>query len=158
MTPTVAQQFRWYGRLATALRCVGGYLLASIACGVVQVSFVLPPLELITADTDRQIAAGIWMLLASLHSAIFGAPFALVALLVAEWKRLVNPIFYIAAGFSIAVLGFLTQISGYGFEQPLSVILYVLAAFLTGGMSAGLVYWLVSGRHAGKSRRFAGKS
>lgn len=148
MTPPVVKQSSWLSKLATIGRCTAGYLLASTVAGVVQVSFVLPPFELVAADSDRQIAAGIWMLLAALHSGIFGAPFALVALAVAEWKRAASPIYYLAAGFGIATLGFLAQISGHGFEQPLSVILYVLAAFLTAGLSAGLVYWLISGRHA----------
>lgn len=147
MTP---RHSSWYRKFTAIARCLAGYVLASIASGVIQVSFVLPPLELLGADSDRQIAAGIWLLLATLHSGIFGAPFALVAIVVAEWKGFATPVYYVGAGLAIAALGFLAQVSGHGFDQPLPSILYVLTAFLAAGLSAGFVYWSVSGRHAGK--------
>lgn len=135
--------------IGAVLRCVAGYILASLAAGIVQVAFVLPPYELVGAGADRLSAAGIWLLLATLHSGIFGAPFALVALAVAEWRCFTGPVYYAAVGFSMAMLGFLAQISGHGFTQPVMVLLYVLVAFTLAGVSAGLVYWLVSGRRAG---------
>lgn len=135
--------------IGAVLRCVAGYILASLAAGIVQVAFVLPPHELISTSADRLTAAGIWLLLATLHSGIFGAPFAIVALAVAEWRCFRGPIYYAAAGFGMAMLGFLAQISGHGFDQPVMVLLYVLAAFTLAGIVAGLVYWLVSGRSAG---------
>lgn len=135
--------------IGAVLRCLAGYILASLAAGFVQVAFVLPPYELVGASADRLTAAGIWLLLATLHSGIFGAPFALIALMVAEWRCFRGPIYYAATGFGMAMLGFLAQISGHGFAQPMMVLLYVLTAFTLAGVSAGLVYWLVSGRKAG---------
>lgn len=140
-------------KLAVAVRCTVGYIFACLASGIVEVAFVLPPLELAGAATDRQIAAGVWMLLAALHSGIFAAPFALVALSLAEWKGFRRPPYYLATGFGIAALGFLGQISAQTFEQPVMVPLYVLLAFLSAGLGAGLVYWLVSGRHSGEQKR-----
>jgi len=139
-----------YRTLAAIVRCTAGYIAACAIAGVVQVAFVLPPLELAGADTDRQMAAAVWALLAALHSGIFGAPFALAALVLAEWRGLKVPIYYLGAGFGIATLGFLAQMPPYEFMQPVVVPLFVLAALLTAGLSAGLVYWLISGRHAGK--------
>lgn len=135
--------------IGAVLRCLAGYILASLAAGIVQVAFVLPPHELIGASADRLTAAGIWLLLATLHSGIFGAPLALIALALAEWRCFRGQIYYMAAGFGMAMLGFLAQISGHGFEQPTMVLLYVLTVFTVAGISAGLVYWLVAGRKAG---------
>ena len=120
--------------LAAVFRCLAGYVVACIAAGVIQVSFVLPPSELVF----------------TLHSGIFGAPFATIALVVAEWRRLRSPIYYAAAGFGISMVGYLTQITGHGFEQSVAVILYLLAGFAAAGVTAGLAYWLLAGRHAGR--------
>jgi hypothetical protein len=139
--------------LAALLRCFAGYLVACLTAGLVQVFFVLPPHELVFAGADLLSAAGIWLLLATIHSAIFGAPFSIIALAVAEWRRLKSPIYYAAAGFGIAMLGFLTQITGHGFTQPLPVTLYLLAAFTCTGVAAGTAYWLVAGRLAGRRGR-----
>lgn len=136
--------------LAAVFRCLAGYVVACIAAGVIQVFFVLPPSELVFAGTDRLTAAGIWLLLATLHSGNFGAPFATIALVVAEWRRLRSPIYYAAAGFGISMVGYLTQITGHGFEQSVAVILYLLAGFAAAGVTAGLAYWLLAGRHAGR--------
>ncbi len=136
--------------LAALLRCLAGYLAACLTAGVVQVFFVLPPHELVFAGADLLSAAGIWLLLATIHSAIFGAPFSIIALAIAEWRQLKSPIYYAGAGFGIAMLGFLTQITGYGFAQPLTVTLYLLAGFSCAGVAAGVAYWLVAGRLAGR--------
>lgn len=136
--------------IATVLRCLAGYVIACMAASVVAVSFVLPPHELAGQGLDRLTAAGIWLLLATLHTAIFAAPFAAVALAVAEWRCLTSPIYYAAAGFGIAMLGFLAQISGAGLPQPLMVTLYVLAALSVSGVIGGFVYWMLAGRGAGR--------
>lgn len=135
--------------VAAVLRCVSGYLAACVAAAVVEVSFVLPPHELVGAEIDRLMAAGIWLLLASLHTAIFAAPFAAILITVAERRGLKSAISYVGVGFGIAALGFLTQLPGIGFDQPVKVILYVLAAFSVAGVVGGLAYWLLSGRKAG---------
>jgi hypothetical protein len=134
--------------IATVLRCLASYIIACMAASVVAVSFVLPPHELAGQGLDRLAAAGIWLLLATLHTAIFAAPFAAVALAVAEWRCLTSPIYYAAAGFGIAMLGLLAQISGAGF--PLIVTLYVLAALSASGVVGGAVYWMLAGRRAGR--------
>ncbi|MCL4767823.1 MAG: hypothetical protein KJZ80_16470 [Hyphomicrobiaceae bacterium] len=141
--------------LAAIARCTAGYVLACAVSGAIQVAFVLPPLELVGAGPDRLAAAGIWALLATLHSGIFAAPFVLVGLVLAELKGLRSPAYYAAVGFGIAALGFLTQMTGHGFEQPIIVTLYVLTALVSAAVGGSLVYWLVSGRHAGRSARTA---
>lgn len=136
--------------LAAIFRCLAGYLAACVAAGLVQVSFVLPPHELVLAGADRLTAAGIWLLLATLHNGIFGAPFAILAIVVAESRSLKSPFYYAAAGFGISMLGFLAQISGHGFDQPMNVLLFLLAGFTAAGVIAGLVYWRLAGRRAGR--------
>ncbi len=136
--------------LATILRCFAGYLGACLAAGLVQVLFVLPPHKLVFAEVNLLTAAGIWLLLATVHNAIFGAPFSAIALAFAEWLQLKSPIYYAGAGFGIAMLGFLAQITGRGLAQPVAVVLYLLAGFITAGATAGLVYWLIAGRLAGR--------
>ena len=141
---------RWPKTLTSLLRCLAGYLLASAIAGIIQVSFVLSSLDLAASGSDRWMAAGIWMLLAAFHSGIFGAPVAIAALAIAEWKGIYRPAYYVATGLSIAAAGFLAQLSSA--QQSIGVSLYVLAALSTAGASAGFVYWLASGRRAGKWR------
>lgn len=136
--------------VAAVLRCLSGYIAACVAAAIIEVSFVLPPHELAGAQADRLTAAGIWLLLASLHTAIFAAPFAAIMIAVAEWRGLRSPMYYAGVGFGIAALGFLAQLSGIGVAQPVKVILYVLAAFSFAGIGGGAVYWLLSGRKAGQ--------
>ncbi len=136
--------------VAAVLRCLSGYIAACVAAAIIEVSFVLPPHELAGAQADRLTAAGIWLLLASLHTAIFAAPFAAIMIAVAEWRGLRSFIYYAGVGFGIAALGFLAQLSGIGVAQPVKVILYVLAAFSIAGIVGGAVYWLLSGRKAGQ--------
>lgn len=135
--------------VAAILRCLTGYLVACLAAAVVEVSFVLPPYELVGAEADRLTAAGIWLLLASWQTAVFAAPFAAILIAVAEWRGLKSPFYYVGVGFGIAALGFLAQLSGIGFDQPVKVTLYVAAAFSVAGIVGGLVYWPLSGRKAG---------
>lgn len=152
MTQKAAAGFPVYAMLAAIVRCTAGYVLACAVSGIIQVAFVLPPLELAGAGSDRQMAAGIWATLAAVHTGLFAAPFALVAMVIAEWRGFRDLTYYLATGSGIALLGFLAQLLGGGFEQPVMVTLYVLAACLTAGVGAGLVFWLAAGRRAGKRR------
>ena len=52
----------------------------------------------------------------------------------------------------VAVVGFLAQYVSELQGQPTIVNNYAMAAFLCGGFVAGMVYWLVVGRTAGRSR------
>jgi uncharacterized membrane protein len=134
--------------VAAVLRCLGGYLVACVAAAIIEVSFVLPPHELLSAGIDRLTAAGIWLLLASLHTAIFAAPFAAIMIGIAERRGLKSSLYYVCVGIGIAALGFLAQLSGTGAVQPVKVTLYPLVAFSVAGIVGGAVYWFLSGRKA----------
>jgi len=136
--------------VAAILRCLAGYLIACFAAATVQVSLVLPPHELLGAEAERLTAAGIWLLFATVHTAIFAAPFAIVMIALAERRNISSFIYYAAVGLGIAAVGFLAQFRGPGLGQPQEVILYVLAAFFSAGVAGGLVYWFISGRKAGR--------
>lgn len=150
-TAVVGGKGLWMGR--TLARCIVGYIVACIACAAVQVGFVLPPSELLIADSGRLTAAAIWTVLAALHSAVFAAPFALVGLVLAERKGIRRVGYYAGVGTGIAALGLAAQLVYLGLDQPLMVLAHMLAAFLSAGALGGLIYWLVAGRFAGAAGR-----
>ena len=135
----------------TVVRCVLGFVLACVAAAAVQVSFVLPPSGLIGANHDGLTAAGIWLLLASLHSMVFAAPFALAGLIWAERRRIRHWSYSVSVGIGIALRGLLAQLVFLGTGQPRTVLVYMLLASLAGGGLGGLVYWLAAGRRAGRT-------
>ena len=141
--------------VAAVIRCLTGYVLACIAAGLFQVAFVISPIDLLTADADRLTAVGIWLLLAVLHTGSFAAPFALIAIAVAEWKAITSRGYFAGIGIGIGIIAFLAQAPVRASDQPLKVTVYILAACIASGLVAGLVYWLVAGRLSGRRyRRF----
>ena len=127
-------------------RCFLAYLLACLVCAVVQIGFALPPQQVVLADAGGLSAAGIWLLLATFHAAVFAAPFALVGLVWAERGAIRRWAFYAALAMLIALVGWGLQAGQTG--TPQFVTVYVLAAALTSGVAAGTVYWAVAGRKA----------
>ena len=145
----------------TLLRVVFGFIVACLVAGLTTVAFVVTPADLATLPADawseRLGNAGVLSLLAATHSAIFAFPFALVAIVIAEWARVRSWIYYVVAGLAIALGGFaavyLNEVAG----QPSIVNEYALRAFLAVGILSGLAYWLVAGRRAGGRRGDAGR-
>lgn len=137
------------------IRVIVGLLVACLAAGLVQVLFVVTPADLARTESaalaDRVGSAGLLTLLAATQTAVFAAPFALLAGIFGEWQRITNWVFYGLAGLAIGIAGFAAQ---YSAEGPAATIVndYALRAFLTTGFIAGFVYWMVAGRHAGHSR------
>lgn len=136
-----------------ALRMIFGFAMAALAAGLVTVAFVITPAELAglsgPAFSDRLTAFGTLTLLAATHSAIFAAPFALLAALVGEWQSIRGPMYYATAGILIALGGFAAQYSSEAGTTASIANNYALKAFLTAGFFGGLVYWMGSGRAAG---------
>ena len=65
------------------IRVIFGFVLACLAAGAVKVAFAVTPAELAQASPDRLWQAGEWALLAATETAVFAAPFALIAVLLA---------------------------------------------------------------------------
>ncbi len=138
------------GRL---LKVLLGFAIACLAAGITKVLFVFTPAELasLPADvaSDRMSRAMDLSLGVAAQSALFSAPFALVAAAIGEWRRISSWTYYALIGIAIALVGFLAQHSIELPGQPSIVNNYALTAFLTSGFMAGLFYWLFAGRSAG---------
>jgi hypothetical protein len=136
------------GRL---FRILSGFILACLAAGLCKVLFAFTPAEL--SNLPPEIAGDRLALAIPLatHTAIFAAPFALIAIWLGEWRVWRDWAYYAAAAMAIALIGFFAQYSSEADTMGWSILNsnYPLVAFLTTGFVAGLVYWLFSGRLAG---------
>jgi hypothetical protein len=134
-------------------RIVFGWVLASLAAGLVTVLFV--DIDVLTTALDRlpkTLSETIDLaLLAATHIAIFSAIFVLITALIAEWFSLRALSFYLAIGVAIALLGFSVQYASEVTGQATIFNNYAIKAFLTVGLIGGFVYWLGAGQFAGRS-------
>lgn len=139
--------------IRAAFRILAGFVVAALVAGFVTVTFVITPVELAGLSgsglNDRLGALGMLSLLAATHSAIFAAPFALLAAIVGEWQSIRNPIYYATTGILIALGGFAAQYSSEAGAAASIANNYALKAFLTAGFFGGLSYWMFAGRAAG---------
>ncbi|MGD9785051.1 MAG: hypothetical protein AB7E80_08960 [Hyphomicrobiaceae bacterium] len=139
------------------LRTTFGFLVAMLAAGVIQVAFAVSPMELArlpeTIRADVLTSAGILSLAAATHAAIFSALFALVAIVLAEWRGQREWSYYALVGLMIAMAGFVAQYVTENAAQPTILNNYAFVAFATTGAFAGLIYWMFAGRSAGLWRR-----
>ena len=137
--------------LGRIFRVLSGFILACLAAGLTKVLFAYTPMEL--SNLPPEVASDRLALALPIgtHTAIFAAPFALVAIAIAEWQRWRDWAYYAAAAMAIALIGFFAQFSTETAAQGWSVVNsnYPLITFLTTGFVAGLVYWLFAGRLAG---------
>jgi hypothetical protein len=142
--------------MLTLLRVLFGFAIACLVAGAATVAFVVNPAAIANLPADAQTEqlsnAGILALLAATHSAIFAAPFALIALGVAELTRIRSWLYYALVGAVISLGGlaavYLNEVPG----QPSILNDYALIAFGTVGVLSGLTYWLFAGRGAGGRR------
>jgi uncharacterized membrane protein YraQ (UPF0718 family) len=148
--------------ISSVFRVLFGFVLACLAGAVLQLAFATPN-DVLTDDTDKLSWAGEHILLIATHSAVFSAPFALVAAAIGEWQSIRSWVYYALSGIAIAIAGFIAIYSGEtGVSPPVvgaagarggelySIVNnYALAAYLCAGLVGGLAYWLVSGRSAG---------
>ncbi|MGZ5823338.1 MAG: hypothetical protein ACXWJ2_05285 [Hyphomicrobium sp.] len=137
-------------------RVLFGFIVACLLAGAATVAFVITPADIATLPAalrpDRMSSAGTLSLLAATHSAIFAAPFALIALIIAEWRCIRSWVYYATVGILIAFAGFgaeyLNEVGG----QPSIVNSYAMRAYLAVGFLGGIAYWLAAGRRSGGKR------
>jgi Na+/melibiose symporter-like transporter len=142
--------------LLRVLCILAGYVVACAAFALVLVAFVFTPAEMASADAERFSMAGFQLLASSIQVIIFAAPLALLATAFAEWRGISDWIFYALAAMLIAGVGFVAQYFSELQGAPTIVNNYAVTAFMTGGFVAGVVYWLIAGRHAATWRRTIG--
>lgn len=125
--------------LVSLIRFVFGFLAAMLVAGVVQVLFVAGSDLVSGISAARLQSLGLLTLLAATQSAVFSAPFAILAALVAAWLPVRSLAYFAAVGVAIALAGFFAQYIG---EAGADTILnrYALAAYVTSGFAGGLVY------------------
>lgn len=123
-------------------RGILGFIAAALAAGVVQVLFVTG-LDIVRPGPAPIESMGLLVLLAATQSAVFAAPFALLAVIVATLLPTRGSLYFMGAGLAIALGGFFAQHAG---ESGPNTVLnrYALSAYAVSGLLAGLVYWLVS--------------
>jgi hypothetical protein len=141
--------------LGSIARVVFGFVLASIAAGLVTMLFVNTPSEVLAQPVSRlPRTAGETFelaLLTATHVAIFAVIFALIVAGLGELFSLRGLPFYLSGGVVIALLGFVAQYSSEVPGEPTILNNYALKTFLTTGLFAGFVYWLASGQFAGRA-------
>ena len=136
------------GIVGAVLRFVIGFVLACLTAGVVQVLFAVTPTELVVAGQDRWLEAFNWSLLTATQVGVFAWPFALIAWILSEWLSIRSFAFHALVAIAISTAGFGLL---YSSELPTDASIvnsYAMAAYLTTGFAAGVVYWLFAGRWA----------
>jgi hypothetical protein len=134
--------------IMSVLRVLIGFALACIAGAVVKLGFATPN-DVLTTDSDTLAWSLDQTLLAATHSAVFSAPFALVAAAIGEWQTIRSWVYYALAGTAISIAGLMALFSGEVTGPNSIVNQYAVIAFLASGLAGGWVYWLFSGRFAG---------
>ena len=132
-------------------RVLVGLACAFLAAGATMVLFVYSPFELLQDAGAKALEACLLVLAAATHSAVFAAPFALLAAGVGEWRGVRGVTYYALAAVGIAALGFLAEYATEAAGEASIANAYAAAAFLATGLAAGLAYWLVTGRRAAAS-------
>ncbi|MBS0237010.1 MAG: hypothetical protein JSS54_07675 [Proteobacteria bacterium] len=140
--------------LSTLARVLFGFVLASLAAGLVTVLFVTTPVEVFTEPFERlpKTASETFdlALLAATHLGIFASVFVLIVALLSEVFSVRSLTFYLFAGVAIAMLGFTAQYQSEVAGQPTILNNYAIKAFLTIGFFGGFFYWLAAGQFAGR--------
>lgn len=133
--------------IGTIIRVLFGFAIACLLAGLTKVLFAWSPAELagMPGDPMEKLALSFPV---GTHMAIFSAPFALIAIAMAEWRGWRDWAYYAAVGIIIALIGFLAQYQAEMPAQSWSVTssTYPIIAYLTSGFVGGLVYWMFSGR------------
>ena len=141
--------------LAALARIFFGLFVACLVAGLVQTLFVVTPLDLLGAGSDALPAslanAGFLSLLTATHTAMFVAPFGLIAAALGEWQHVRQMLYYALIGIVIAMAGlfalYMSEANDLTIANP-----YALVAYFMTGLISGFTYWLVAGRFAGGHR------
>lgn len=138
--------------LAATARIIFGLIVACLVAGLVQTLFVVTPFDLVTIGGDAFLSglanAGLLALFAATHSAMFVAPFGIIAAALGEWQHVRQLLYYALIGIVIAMAGlFALHIGETGGRTIFNP--YALVAYFMTGLISGFTYWLVAGRFAG---------
>jgi hypothetical protein len=138
--------------LERVIRILLGFALASLAAAATLVAFVYAPGDMSSLRTDlsseRLLAAGVFALEATPHVILTAAFPALLAAVFAETRKIAGWPFHVLAGSLTGAAGFFLQHLSEGPDPDGIFQAYALIAFLTAGLTGGLVYWATSGRFA----------
>lgn len=131
-------------------------LWSALAAGLVIVLFATTPAEILSAPSD--VARDkMWRLLelsifSGVQALVFGWPFLLLAIIIAEWRAIRTWLFYAIVGMAVSLAGFMAHYASEGAGDYTIVNNYALTAYLTAGFVAGVLYWALAGRLAGGRR------
>lgn len=135
-------------------RIVGGFILASIAAGGVVVAAWGP-----MGGAFEEAWTAVDFIGSAVFLAIFIGGFAavpaLVAMAVAEVFRITSPYYFVLSGGVVAMLPGLPFAFDPATETPAAAVasgVPFLTLLAAAGFVAGVVYWLVAGRHSGNWR------
>lgn len=138
------------GRL---VRVLFGFVVACLAAAYTKLLFAMPPAEIaalpgdVMLDRLGDVLSRGWKY--GVLFALFSVPFAVIALAIGEWRRIRGWQYYTLTGIAISMVGYVARYNGELPGDPTIVNNYALAAYVTTGLVAGLLYWLVAGRSAG---------
>ncbi|MGF1648889.1 MAG: hypothetical protein ACFCUN_00395 [Hyphomicrobiaceae bacterium] len=138
---------------AAAFRILFGLIVALLVAGAIQVLFALTPTELALAGQEAWQTAGVLVLFSAIASGLVATPIVLLLGAFAEVFRIRSFSFFVLVGVFVALAGFAILYLGEGPNDPTLANSYAIAAYLTSGFFAGISYWLVAGRFAGRRRR-----
>lgn len=141
--------------ILSVFRVLVAFAIACIAGAAIQLAFAAPN-DVLTDDPDRLSWSLEQVLLAATHSAVFSAPFALVAAAIGEWQSIRSWVYYALAGTAISIAGFIALYSGETSTTSSIVNQYAAVAYLCSGIVGGWAYWLFSGRYAGEAEMVPG--
>lgn len=129
--------------LISLIRFIFGFVAAMLAAGAMQVLFVAGGDLLSGLSAARLQSLGLLTLLAATQSAVFSAPFAVVAAAVAAWVPVRSVVYFVGVGIALGLAGFFVQYVG---EAGPETILnrYALTAYVASGSVGGLIYWVLA--------------
>lgn len=136
-------------------RILLGYSMACLGAAYAKLLFAITPAEIISLPSDvaadrlADVLNFGWRF--GVLFGLFALPFAVVTIAFAEWRGLRNGPFYLLAGLAFALVGLLAQSSSEGPGAATVMHAYAFAAYATSGLAGGLFYWMIAGRHAGRT-------
>jgi hypothetical protein len=138
--------------LARILVVIFAFLVASLAAAVVvTLGFLLPELSDLAAVAASQGSLGIVIGLSAAFISLYSLLPAMLVLALAEGFRWRSVLFYAVAGGALSVLS-VFGIEAVSHAAPSDAIRAELEVIAAAGIAAGLAYWALAGRNAGRWR------
>lgn len=132
------------------IRLLAAFAAASLAAGLIQAAFVVrfsfsDNIPAAATWIEQAGPLGVFILLVVTQTALFAAPFALIAVIAARWLDMGGSVYYVPVGAAIGLGGFTVQWVGETPGNPTIVNLYALTAYLVAGAGGGLIFGLFAG-------------